>query len=439
MRVMYQQPHLVPPMKLTVFDDLPSTPTPAPPSQLSQWVSQGKASLRSSLSVRRHASKPTISGPQPPLPESEQLPFRRAAAQYRPLELSIYMPSNRLSDLPAFDRLSFTEVGEIKLPPRALLRPKSEELNPYKMSMMPTPAKPASMIEQRRVSHLRPPTSSTVLSNSRPPSEFDALHSHPVSWASLPGLPPPIHFAGGRSEPSVAILTPMQEEFSPPPTSVAIGETVLDFPITIEPTEIQSERYPPEAPAPPPSVPSANTRNFSKPADMNSPSGYFHPNYQTQKRISQWLAHRTSSSISTTKTSSTSSSFAEHRRKRSQFYQLSATAASNAAPPPKPLSLWPRQHQRTMTESTVASTVDTEILSYGNQSQTDATSVTTYTENLQSRSGTVRSVSKPGLRPIVSGVPDMPPCYADIVNASGDIMIKEIGGPLRSPGVGVAF
>jgi hypothetical protein len=227
----------------------------------------------------------------------------------------------------------------------------------------------------------------------------------------------------------------MQEEFSPGPTSVAIGGTVLDFPSLADMAAEHQDQVPPEAPAPPPSVPSAASRNFSKPAGMNSPSGYFHPNYQTQKRISQWLSHRTSSSTSTTKSSSTSSSFAEHRRKRSQFYQLSAPAA----PPPKPLSLWQRHHQRTTTESSIASTVDTEILSYGNQSQTDATSVTTNSENLQSRSGTVRSVAKSGLRPIVSGVPDMPPCYADIVNGNDDILIKEIGGPLRSPGVGVAF
>ncbi|KIW63390.1 hypothetical protein PV04_10238 [Phialophora macrospora] len=435
MRIMYQQPHLVPPMKLTVFDELPPTPTPPLPSQLSQWVSQGKASLRSSLSIRRHASKPSISAPQPPLPPSEQLPFRRAVPGYRPLELSIYMPSNRLSDLPAFDRLSFTEGGEIKPPPRALVRTKSEEFVPHKISMMPTPVKPASMIEQRRASHAGPDTSSTVIAISRPPSEYDALHSHPVSWASLPGLPPQIHFPGVRSDASVAVLTPMQEEFSPGPTSVAIGGTVLDFPSLVDMAAEHQNQVPPEAPAPPPTVSSAPSRNFSKPAGMNSPSGYFHPNYQTQKRISQWLSHRTSSSISTTKSTSTSSSFAEHRRKRSQFYQLSATAA----PPPKPLPLWQRHHQRTTTESTIASSVDTDILSYGNQSQTDATSVTTNSENLQSRSGTVRSVAKSGLRPIVSGVPDMPPCYADIVNGHDDILIKEIGGPLRSPGVGVAF
>ncbi|KIX05208.1 uncharacterized protein Z518_06080 [Rhinocladiella mackenziei CBS 650.93] len=428
MRIMYQQPHLVPPMKLTVYDGLPSTPIPAPPSQLSQWVSHGKASLRSSLSIRRRpSSKPVISGPQPPLP------FRREAQEFRPLELSIYMPNNRLSDLPEFDRLSFTDLGEIKLPPRALVRTKSDEFILHKVSMSPPPVKPASMIEQRRLSHFRPDTSSIVISASRPPSEYDALHSHPVSWASLPGLPPPAHLPV-RSEPSVAILTPMQEEFSPPATSVTVDGVVLNFPKVVDRSSMSPtapERTSSEVPAPAPVVPATTTRNFSKPSDMKSPAGYFHPNYQTQKRISQWLARRShSSSISTTKSTSTSSSFAEHRRKRAQFYQLSAT-------PPKPLSLWPRQHQRTMTESTVASTVDTDILSFETQSQAD-TSVTTATD-LQSRSGTIRSVTKGGLRPIMSGVPDMPPSYAEFIKDTDDVLIKEIGGPLRSPGVGVAF
>lgn len=432
MRLMYQQPHLVPPMKLTVFDGLPPTPTPAPPSHLSQWMSQGKASLRSSLSLRRHtSSRQQVSSPQPPLPLSQQLPLRRAASEYRPLELSIYMPNNRLSDLPEFDRMSFTEVGEIKLPPRALVRTKSEEFRPHKVSMLPAPVKPASMIEQRGMTHRRPDISSTVISISRPPSEYDALHSHPVSWSSLPGLPPPAHVPV-RPEGSVAVLSPMQEEFTPPAITVAIGETVLSFPkaANISRTSLsQTQRMSSETSVSAPVVPS--TRNFSKPTEMNSPSGYFHPNYQTQKRISQWLANRShSSSISTTKSSSTSASFAEHRRKRSQFYQLSTA-------PPKPLTLWSQQHQRTMTESTVASSVDTDIVSLTNPSQTDTT--VTAVVDLQSRSSTIKSLSKSGLRPIVSGVPDMPPCYAEVINAADGLLIKEIGGPLRSPGVGVAF
>jgi len=438
MRIMYQQPHLVPPMKLTVFDSMPATPTPPPPSQLSKLVSQGKASLRSSLSIRR--PQPSISDPRPPLPASQDLPFRRPTQKYRPLELSIYMPSNRLSDLPEFDRLSFTDVGEIKLPARALVRTKSEEFISHKIPTFPTPAKPASMIEQRRLSHLRPDVSSTVISVSRPPSEYDALHSHPVSWASLPGLPPTAYMTG-RSEPSVAVLTPMQEEFSPLPTnSIMVDGVVLHFPqagkgVPVSP--VHFSRLSEDASAPAPHVPAGIPRNFSKLStrrEETGPPSYFHPNYQTQKRISQWLSHRGHSSsvstVATTKTSSTTTSFAEHRRKRSQFYQLSSA-------PPKPLSLWPRQHQRTMTESTVASTVDTDILSFEVQSRTDS-SITTAPE-LQSRSGTVKSISH-GLRPILSGVPDVPPCYADVIShIEDDIIIKEIGGPLRSPGVGVAF
>ena len=90
-----------------------------------------------------------------------------------------------------------------------------------------------------------------------------------------------------------------------------------------------------------------------------------------------------------------------------------------------------------MTESTIASTVDTDILSFEVQSQTDS-SVTT-APDLQSRSGTIKSMSNGGLRPILSGVPDVPPCYAEVIGQLGDdLVIKEINGPLRSP-VGVAF
>lgn len=418
-------------MKLTVYDGLPTTSTPPPPSQLSQWVAQSKASLKSGLSLRRHISiLPSISSPRPAMPSTNDLPLRHAVHEFRPLELSIYMPNNRLSDLPEFDRVSFTEIGELKLPPRAVLRTQSEQFVPHKVSMMPAPVKPASMIEQRRMSRMRPDTSSTVISTSRPPSEYDALHSHPVSWASLPGLPPPI-YAGGRSEPSVAILTPMQEEFSPPVTSVTIDGVALTFPAEVDrgrPSARQSGPTPPEMHASAPFVPVSSSRNFSKPTESDATAAYFHPDFQTQKQISQWLAHRNSSSISTTKSSSTSSSFAEHRRKRSQFYQLSTT-------PPKPLQFSPGQHQRTVTESTVVSTMETDVMSFEYQNQTD---ISVTTADSQPRTPAIQGVSK-GLRPIMSGVPDVPPSYAELLKAEADIIIREIGGPLRSPGVGVAF
>jgi len=88
-----------------------------------------------------------------------------------------------------------------------------------------------------------------------------------------------------------------------------------------------------------------------------------------------------------------------------------------------------------MTNSTVASTVEIDNLSFEYENQTN-TSVTT--ADSQSRTSTVKNTSKP-LRTITSGVPDIPPSYSQIIEGGDDIVIKEIGGPLRSPGVGVAF
>jgi hypothetical protein len=438
-------------MKLTVWDELPPTPPPTIPSHITQLVSHGRslasrASERASLSVRRKATnRPVISSPKAALTAPENRPYRRRS--FRPLELSIYMPDNRLSNLPEFDTLSFTDAGEIKFPPRALVRTRSEEIFQPVVAPEPLPPKPASMFE-RRMSHMRSNTRSTIMSTSRPPSEHDALRSHPVSWCSLPGLPPQVTMAT-RPENSVTILTPMQEEFSPSATSSLINDIVMDFPQIETKQEMARNSSIDEAaaPAPSPKIPPAH---MSRPAphfantDPNPAASYFHPNYQAQKRISQWLANRShSSSISTIKTSSTSSSFAEHRRKRSQFYQLSANYA-----PPQSLKVAKPQHRhkRSMTVSTVASTIDTDIMSLDNDDMESMTTAPTASE-LQSRSGTIKSVSAGTgvMRPIVSGVPDLPDHYGDMVGEKvlEEVVIAEINGPLRSPmerpGVGLAF
>lgn len=479
-------------MKLTVYDDLPATPLPPPPSQISKLVSHGRrsmsrASTRASISARRRAnSKPSISKPLPVVSASD-LPLRRNPS-FRPLQLSIYMPEQRLSDLPSFDRYSFTEEGDIKPPPRALIRTKSEEFLRPRSPIMPDammPGKPASMFEQslsRRMSHVRKDTESTVISTSRPPSEYDALHSHPVSWYSMPGLPPQIQMAAVPNH-SRTVLSPMQEEFTPPPSgAVLINGKILAFP-DIDAARVQTEQaysslLPPapgqesESACPSPIIdPGPNRRTtiitmhkskISQAASIlldsiattatpastaveprtEQPRPYFHMNYTTNNRINQWLeadqqkqqpieqvmtkTRSRDSSISTVKsttTISTTSSFAEHRRKRSEFYQLnkkpsvavdtaatSVTTSSSpkAQHPPTPLRLYkpfPTQtavagtsnaqlpaarlptinttvndathvrsksslslknatsaHSRTMTASTVASTVATDVL-----------------------------------------------------------------------------
>ena len=452
MQIMYQQPHLVPPMKLTVWDDLPPTPTPLS-SQFTNFFTQGRHfSSRASglaspvLRKRKTMSKAIISCPRPIAMTDEAAPCRNRS--FRRLELSIYMPEHRLSDLPEFDAVSFTEVGEIRFPPRALLRTRSEEvltITPPAPAAMP---KPASMYE-RTASHTRHTTASSIISTSRPPSEYDALHSHPVSWASVPGLPP--YIAMAKAEASVTVLTPMQEEFTPPATSNLINDIVMDFP-QIEDNQAKARESTvtdQQVQAPSPKIPSRTSEPplpaFTN-AEPNPPAQYFHTNYQTQKRISQWLGNRShSSSVSTVKTTSTSSSFAEHRRKRSQFYLLSA----NRVQPPNPLRLHKpqHQHQRTMTASTVSSTVDTDIMSLDNDDIESMTTAPTISE-LQSRTGTIRSVhSGPpimngvALKPIVSGIPDLPESYGEIVEGKADglVVIREINGPLRSHGVGLAF
>ncbi len=454
MAVMYQQPHLIAPMKLTVWDELPPTPSPTLPSHITQLVSQGRnlasrASGRASLSTRRKTpSKLVISKPQPAVTDPDDFPFRRRS--FRPLQLSIYMPNNRLSDLPEFDALSFTEGGEIKIPPRALLRTRSEEILPTHHPIESAAAKPASMYE-RSMPRMRTNTMSSMVSTSRPPSEHDALRSHPVSWCSFPGLPPQINL-GGRPENSVTVLTPMQEEFTPPASAALINDIVMDFPRIEIKQEIARTSVLPdtEASAPSPKIVATPlerpTPSFID-VDPNAATSYFHTNYQTQRRISQWLGARShSSSISTVKSSNTikssSSSFAEHRRKRSQFYQLSASYV-----PPQALRLKQRHpHQRSMTVSTVASTVDTDDMSLHSDDIESMTTAPTASE-LQSRTGTVKSVSAGTgvLRPIVSGVPELPDQYGNIAGekAVEEILIAEINGPLSSPlerpGVGLAF
>jgi hypothetical protein len=100
-----------------------------------------------------------------------------------------------------------------------------------------------------------------------------------------------------------------------------------------------------------------------------------------------------------------------------------------------------------MTVSTVRSNAESVVSDYSDlESMTTAPTAT----DLQSRSGTIKSVSTAsglvpmGLRPIVSGVPDLPLDYGAAVGkstvgeAEGVVVIREINGPLMSP-IGVAF
>ncbi|KAJ6134845.1 hypothetical protein N7512_000005 [Penicillium capsulatum] len=121
------QPHLVQPMKLVVYDDLPS---PSVHNQhrnsLSSWVMEGRnLASRASMTLKRHSTAA-------PLKIGTPTDFRRvqsfhpqmSSTNYQPLELKIHQSGSRLPDLPEFDTFQLDEDAPhrrtLAVPPRTL-------------------------------------------------------------------------------------------------------------------------------------------------------------------------------------------------------------------------------------------------------------------------------------------------------------------------------
>ena len=138
MKVCHTQPHLVPPMKLVVYDDLPSPSIHQSRNSLSSWLNESRhlasrASTRASMSMKRSSTTPLkISAPSEfRRVQSFQSPGFRgletlqspASTKYQPLDLRIHRSGNRLSDLPSFETFQLDESPQRKTlpaPPRAL-------------------------------------------------------------------------------------------------------------------------------------------------------------------------------------------------------------------------------------------------------------------------------------------------------------------------------
>lgn len=135
MQVCHTQPHLVPPMKLRVYDDLPSPSIHQNRNSIPSWIMEGKnlasrASNRASINMswKRHTTTPIkISGPsqfrrvQSFHPQSRSMDY--SSTGYQPLELSIHRAGNRLSDLPSFETFQLEEDRQqqtLTVPPRTL-------------------------------------------------------------------------------------------------------------------------------------------------------------------------------------------------------------------------------------------------------------------------------------------------------------------------------
>lgn len=133
MPVCQAQPHLVPPMKLVVYDDLPSPGVHQEHRHsISSWVVEGRSlASRASMTLKRHstATPLKIGGPtdfrrvQSFHPQMTSTPTSTSIT-YHPLELKIHQTGNRLPELPRFDSFWLDEDPHhrrtLAVPPRAL-------------------------------------------------------------------------------------------------------------------------------------------------------------------------------------------------------------------------------------------------------------------------------------------------------------------------------
>lgn len=157
MEICQSQPHLVPPMKLVFYGDLPSpgghdrsrSSLPSLPS----WVQEtrslaSRASQRASVMLTRKKtqSRPVIGAPTD-FRRVEPIAARRRS--FRPLELSIYLPGNRLSDLPEFNHFDLDTPGQPSPPVKALMSPFDgsghlrRDSGPFQLSRKPVGSAPS--------------------------------------------------------------------------------------------------------------------------------------------------------------------------------------------------------------------------------------------------------------------------------------------------------
>ncbi|KMU77750.1 hypothetical protein CISG_01506 [Coccidioides immitis RMSCC 3703] len=158
-----QQPKAIPPMKLVIYGDLPSPNEPHPPFlNISKWKTEGR-DLASKLNKRKGLLSRVLStNEQKRRMISAPTNFRRVPTQvnrrlsFRPLELSIYLPGNRLPDLPEF--CDFDLDGP-RVPPKAIWSP-SFNSHHRRYSDTPStfsvPRKPVGFSKEQIISDRRP-------------------------------------------------------------------------------------------------------------------------------------------------------------------------------------------------------------------------------------------------------------------------------------------
>ncbi|EON63684.1 hypothetical protein W97_02912 [Coniosporium apollinis CBS 100218] len=201
----YEQPHC---MEQPLM--VPANPSPITAKSVdhnTSWISSGynlvarassRVSLSSSTRLRTSFSRssPSISGP--PDARRGDRTVNRKRKSFRPLELTIYLPNNRLSPLPNFNTSDWDRTpAELAFPAQALIRPRIDSLHSETPdsfcvstdpSEIPDLAPPIPLKSPRRPNTAQAPLHPAVLRRTSPRSSL-APSSRCSSRAPSPARP----------------------------------------------------------------------------------------------------------------------------------------------------------------------------------------------------------------------------------------------------------
>ncbi|PWY71765.1 hypothetical protein BO70DRAFT_321228 [Aspergillus heteromorphus CBS 117.55] len=324
MRICHTQPHLVPPMKLVVYDDLPSPSPPPPPparaSTLSSWVVEGRTrASRASMSLKRKSTAPVrISAPSDFRHVSMFSPTTTTTITtevgpkgFRPLELGFNSPTNRLPELPRFEDYQLEgERAQITPPPRALSTTETGRVRSHRPSssfqLLRKPVGSGSrrsslgtieqLLERQSQSQSQSRTSPLIPHFSTRSSVLSALSSpaSPKPDLALAGIfKSHPHVGANNPTPATAIPPPPRTPTRPTATNNNLDLNLQDRPLPSIPPDDSSCPSPSPSPSHPPTTPS-DSRPPTTPSDSNNNNNNNHthnPNRTPTRsgRVTQWL------------------------------------------------------------------------------------------------------------------------------------------------------
>ncbi|KAI9370872.1 hypothetical protein BJX61DRAFT_65393 [Aspergillus egyptiacus] len=326
--ICHSQPHLVSPMKLVVYDDLPGPGRPRA-SSFPTWMMEGsrnlasRASSRASMSFKRKSTAPLRISAPTDFRRVNTLPaVSTVSTRYRPLELSFERPANRLPDLPSFSDFKFNEDGQqqtlLTRPQKALsfttdfscqTRPRTHRPS----SSFQLPRKPVGSGSRRSslatwelllekqvpvshplIPHFSTRSSTTSVATSLSPSTFTSPSNWPVSTMGSPPLPSNdpsrmSHYTASAVSQTPKPTTPQDKSLPPIPVESSLSSAYHPYNLPATPVHVPLEQHTD------PSPPSSSSRS---------------------SRVTQWL-------LQTSQPSKLPTNPTSNPRRQSQSFRLS--------------------------------------------------------------------------------------------------------------------